>query len=105
MELIKDFNNSGEIKNAFTSLGGRFITPAETIKSKLQDIQAFIFDWDGVFNTGFKSEVAPSLFSEIDAAGLNLMRYGYYRINKTLPLCGIITGEENPAAVHFSKRE
>lgn len=105
MNLIKDFNNLEEVKSAFTSIGGRFILPAETIKSKLADIKAFVFDWDGVFNSGFKSEAAPSLFSETDSAGLNLLRYSYYRTNKLLPLSTIITGEENPAALHFAKRE
>ena len=105
MTYIKDFNNLEEVKNAFASIGGKFITPAERIKDKLHDIKAFVFDWDGVFNPAFKSETAPSLFSEIDAAGLNLMRYGYYRLNNTIPGCAIITGEQNPAAVHFSKRE
>jgi 3-deoxy-D-manno-octulosonate 8-phosphate phosphatase (KDO 8-P phosphatase) len=105
MDLIKDFANFEEVKKAFTSIGGKFILPAETIKSKLPDIKAFVFDWDGVFNDGFKGEGSPSLFSEIDSAGLNLLRYGYYRLNKTIPLSVIITGEENPAALHFAKRE
>jgi len=105
MDLIKDFSNIEEVKSAFTSIGGRFILPAENIKAKLADIKAFVFDWDGVFNNAFKSEVAPSLFSEIDAAGLNLMRYGHSRLIKTAPMCAIITGEENPAALHFAKRE
>lgn len=105
MDLIKDFNNHEEVKGAFTSLGGKFISSAWDIKNRLSEIKAFVFDWDGVFNPGFKSEVAPSLFSEIDSAGLNLMRYGFYRLNKAIPTCAIITGEHNPAAVHFAKRE
>jgi 3-deoxy-D-manno-octulosonate 8-phosphate phosphatase (KDO 8-P phosphatase) len=105
MNLINDFTKIEQVSNAFTSIGGRFLLPAEIIKSKLQGIKAFVFDWDGVFNNAFKSEAQPSLFSEIDSAGLNLMRYCYYGINKSLPLCAIISGEENPSAINFSIRE
>jgi len=105
MDLIKDFNNFEEIKKSFTSIGGTFVLPAESIKAKLADIKVFVFDWDGVFNIGIKGEHAPSLFSEIDSAGLNLLRYSYYRANKSIPISAIITGEENPAALHFAKRE
>ena len=105
MNAINDFSKIAEISEAFTSIGGRFLLPAEIIKTKLQTIKAFVFDWDGVFNSGFKSEALPSLFSEVDAAGLNLMRYSYYGVNKTVPLCSFITGEENPAALYLTKRE
>lgn len=105
MKAINDFSNISEVSEAFTSIGGRFLQPAEIIKTKLQSIKAFVCDWDGVFNNGFKSDIAPSVFSEVDAAGLNLMRYSYYNAHKSIPLCSLITGEENPAAVHLTKRE
>jgi len=103
--VIKDFNNFTEVTNAFTSIGGQFVLSPDKIKSKLADIKAFVFDWDGVFNSGYKGENTPGLFSEPDSAGLNLLRYSYYRTNKTIPSCAIITGENNPGAIYFSKRE
>jgi 3-deoxy-D-manno-octulosonate 8-phosphate phosphatase (KDO 8-P phosphatase) len=103
--VIKDFNNISEVANAFTSIGGQFILSPEKLKSKLADIKAFVFDWDGVFNNGFKGENTTGLFSESDSAGLNLLRYSYYRTNKAIPPCAIITGENNPGAIYFSKRE
>jgi 3-deoxy-D-manno-octulosonate 8-phosphate phosphatase (KDO 8-P phosphatase) len=105
MNLIKDFRDFKEVQSAFTSVGGRFVLPAEVIKSKLSEIKAFVFDWDGVFNDATKGEGTQSLFSEIDSAGLNLLRYAYYRMTKSLPVFSIITGEENPTALQFSKRE
>jgi 3-deoxy-D-manno-octulosonate 8-phosphate phosphatase (KDO 8-P phosphatase) len=103
--VIKDFNNFTEVSNAFTSIGGQFILSPDKIKAKLADIKAFVFDWDGVFNNGFKGENTTGLFSESDSAGLNLMRYSYYRTTKVIPPASIITGENNPAAIFFSKRE
>jgi 3-deoxy-D-manno-octulosonate 8-phosphate phosphatase (KDO 8-P phosphatase) len=105
MTLIKDPNDFEEIVNAFNVLGGRFILSPEKLKAKCASIKAFIFDWDGVFNDGYKTEGVPSAFSEIDAAGLNLLRYGYYRTNKSIPLCSIITGENNPGARYLCGRE
>lgn len=103
--MIKDFNNFTEVTNAFTNIGGQFISSPDKIKAKLANIKAFVFDWDGVFNNGFKGENTTGLFSESDSAGLNLLRYSYYRANKAIPPCAIITGENNPGAIFFSKRE
>ncbi len=89
----------------FTDLGGTFVTPATAISARLQSIQAVVFDWDGVFNDGFKGEGAPSTFSEADSMGSNMLRYGLWRQNKTLPTAAIISGEQNQTARHFATRE
>lgn len=97
--------SNNEVVNTFAKLGGQFILSAEQIKRKLAAIKAFVFDWDGVFNNGFKSENTPGLFAEPDAAGLNLLRYSYFLSGGNVAPCAIITGENNPGSIYFSKRE
>ncbi|UCD90624.1 MAG: hypothetical protein JSW04_04125 [Desulfobacterales bacterium] len=86
-------------------MGGEFVTPYNKITEKLGHIKAYLFDWDGVFNAGIKGEDASSIYTEPDAMGTNLLRFGHFLKNKELPLFGIITGQNNPSAFQFSKRE
>lgn len=85
--------------------GGVFVTPPSVFIERLSRIKAVLFDWDGVFNEGFKQGNEGSSFSEVDAMGTNLLRYALWRKNGRLPVAAVITGENNPAAVHLSKRE
>jgi 3-deoxy-D-manno-octulosonate 8-phosphate phosphatase (KDO 8-P phosphatase) len=94
-----------EIENLYSVLGGRFISPASDITNRLQQIKAFVFDWDGVFNNGEKTSVAGSTFSEVDSMGINLLRYSYFLKNGELPVTSILSGEKNETAFHFSERE
>ena len=94
-----------ELENLYGVLGGRFITPANEIKTKLQKIKAFVFDWDGVFNDGQKQASGGSNFSEVDSMGQNLLRFSYYLQNKSLPITAILSGEKNDVAFYFSERE
>ena len=89
----------------FTDLGGTFVTPPSAIAAKLKNIKAIVFDWDGVFNDGFKGEGLPSVFSEADSMGTNMLRYGLWRQNSALPIAAIISGEQNQTAQHFATRE
>ena len=92
-----------EIENLFK---GRFLTPPVNIEAKLEKIKAYIFDWDGVFNNGQKDEGNTSLFNEIDAMGINMLRFNHYkRKGAVMPIFGIVTGERNSAAHTFSDRE
>ena len=59
---------------------GVFITDVAIIQQKLQQVKAFIFDWDGVFNDGRKDIQGNSGFSEIDSMGINMMRFSYYQM-------------------------
>lgn len=93
------------IEDTFKQIGGQFITPANEIAKKLKNIKAFAFDWDGVFNSAIKSTGHPNGFSEADSMGINLMRYDYFYSNNQLPIAAIITGEENPTAFDFARRE
>ncbi|HTB32203.1 MAG TPA: phosphatase [Bacteroidia bacterium] len=91
-----------EIENLFK---GRFLTPPANIRSKLEKIKAYIFDWDGVFNNGQKDERNTSLFNEIDAMGINMLRFNHYQRKGKMPLLGIITGERNSASHTLADRE
>lgn len=94
-----------DLQSIFENLGGKFISPVATIAEKMTKIKAFVFDWDGVFNDGTKQPESGSLFSEADAMGTNMLRFGYYLIHGKVPQTIIITGENNPSALTLSKRE
>lgn len=95
MDLEREFENSG----------GTFLTPAQTISSALANTKGFIFDWDGVFNDGRKTNSYDSSFSEVDSMGINLMRFDYWLRNNRFPLIFILTGMKNQTAADFSRRE
>ena len=90
-----------EIEHLFK---GRFLTPPANIEAKLEKIKAYIFDWDGVFNNGQKDENNTSLFNEIDAMGINMLRFNHYKRKGAMPIFGIITGERNSAAHTFFRQ-
>jgi len=95
-----------EIQQLFENQGGEFISPPSFIAEKLKNIKAYIFDWDGVFNTGTKDENKSSSYSEVDSMGLNMLRLGYWLgNNKELPVVSIITGEHNTTAIRLAERE
>lgn len=87
------------------SFKGKFVTPPLEIQKKLQNIRAYIFDWDGVFNNGQKDESGSSPFNEIDSMGTNLLRFSHYLRTGSLPHFIIISGENNKAAHTLAKRE
>jgi 3-deoxy-D-manno-octulosonate 8-phosphate phosphatase (KDO 8-P phosphatase) len=89
----------------FTQLGGNFSRPFAEFKEKLSRIKAYLFDWDGVFNNGVKTAQGGSPFSEVDAMGTNMLRFGHWLKNGNLPQVGIITGEDNPTALYLAERE
>lgn len=84
---------------------GEFVSSPQTLKQKLKQIKAFVFDWDGVFNDGRKNIDGHSGFSETDSMGVNMMRFSHFLLNKQLPITAIITGENNQLAFSFAKRE
>ncbi|MBN2682120.1 MAG: hypothetical protein JXR58_06395 [Bacteroidales bacterium] len=93
------------LQKLFENQGGEFYSSRAEIQTKLQKCKAVIFDWDGVFNTGEKTEQTGSPFSEIDSMGLNMLRLSFWLLNKKLPFIGIITGQKNPTAIKLAKRE
>jgi len=94
-----------DIKTVFTGIGGTFLTPVPKISLRLKTIKAFIFDWDGVFNTGEKDEKGSSVCSEVDAMGTNLLRFAYWLNTNKLPVTAVLSGEKNRASFYLSQRE
>lgn len=90
----------------FIDLGTRLIADREEFLAKCADIKAVLFDWDGVFNNGFKDPEGGSPFSEVDSMGVNLLRFALWLKNgERLPAAGIITGQHNAYAERFAQRE
>lgn len=94
-----------QIAEIFRSLGGTFITPPDKIATRLASINAVVYDWDGVFNPGFKGEGQPSSFNEADSMGTNMLRFGLWRRENRMPIAAIISGEQNKTARYFATRE
>lgn len=93
------------IEKKLKSLGAEFCVAIETITHKANQWNCLLFDWDGVFNRGYKSVEQGSGFCEADSMGINMLRFGYWLKNQTIPFTAIITGEENPTATYFAQRE
>ncbi len=93
------------IQDHFESAGGRFATAAADIAAALAQCRGVVFDWDGVFTPGRKSEQAHSDFSEADSMGTNMLRYGMWRALGHLPFVAVISGERNPTAAYLAGRE
>lgn len=84
---------------------GKFTESELQVAERLKNAKAFIFDWDGVFNNGFKQGQIGSGFSEVDSMGTNLLRFSHYLKSQQLPLTAIISGEKNESAQFFANRE
>ena len=96
---------SAGVVDVFRQAGGEFLTPPEQLAAKLGDVQALLFDWDGVFTDGSKDGEGHSRFSESDAMGVNLLRFAVWLARGSLPITAIITGETNPTAQALAQRE
>lgn len=83
----------------------RLVTSENELKTKASIIKAFIFDWDGVFNDGFKDINGGSPFSEVGSMGVNMLRYSAFLNHGAMPKAAIISGRENPYAKRFAERE
>jgi len=94
-----------ELKGVFAQMGGEFIVSIDELAQKIQPIKAFIFDWDGVFNDGTKDNHGSSNFSEIDAMGTNLLRFGWWLSGGALPLVAVVSGERNLRSFQLAQRE
>jgi 3-deoxy-D-manno-octulosonate 8-phosphate phosphatase (KDO 8-P phosphatase) len=93
------------IEKTFTEAGGTFCVPYASFSEKLANVKAFIFDWDGVFNDGYKDHQASSNFSEVDAMGTNLLRFSRWIKRKSMPFTAIMSGEKNQLSFQFTQRE
>lgn len=83
----------------------RFIHSESELFRRLARTKAVLFDWDGVFNDGFKDAEGGSPFSEVGSMGVNLLRFALWLRNGQLPKAAVITGQHNPFAERFAQRE
>lgn len=89
----------------FTTNGLRTTAPETELLRRLARTKAVLFDWDGVFNDGFKDADGGSPFSEVGSMGVNLLRFALWMRNGHLPKAAVITGQHNPFAERFAQRE
>ncbi len=89
----------------FTTNGLRTTAPEPELLRRLARIKAVLFDWDGVFNDGFKDTDDGSPFSEVGSMGVNMLRFALWLRNGSLPKAAVITGQHNPSAERFAQRE
>jgi 3-deoxy-D-manno-octulosonate 8-phosphate phosphatase (KDO 8-P phosphatase) len=92
------------IYQTFENLGAKFYHSPEVFAKKIATIRAYIFDWDGVFNDGSKTEIG-SPYSEIDSMGTNMLRFATWLQHKQVAATAIITGENNKPAFYLAQRE
>lgn len=98
-------NPLSQIQQVFTDLGGLFCIPFDEFRLRLENIKAYIFDWDGVFNDGTKNENGSSSFGEIDAMGTNLLRFSHYLHKKRMPVVAVMSGAKNNMSFAYGSRE
>lgn len=93
------------LQEKFEAIGGRFFTGFDSMASLFKTIDTFIFDWDGVFNSGEKKDINGSPFSEPDSMGINMLRFSYWLMHGKLPITCIMSGANNESAKYFAERE
>ncbi len=93
-----------KVFDLFSANGGQFYVSPEAFLDKLHHIRAFIFDWDGVFNSAEKNN-GSSPFNEVDSMGLNMLRFAHWLKKGQLPPVAIISGEQNSASFLLGTRE
>ncbi len=94
------------VRDRFAEHGARFLIGERDFEQCSTKIKAVLFDWDGVFNDGFKDADGGSPFSEVDSMGVNLLRFALWLKNQErMPVSSIITGQNNPFAERFAQRE
>lgn len=89
----------------FTIHGLHTTAPEPELLRRLARTKSVLFDWDGVFNDGFKDAEGGSPFSEVGSMGVNLLRFALWLRNGHLPKAAVITGQHNPYAERFAQRE
>jgi 3-deoxy-D-manno-octulosonate 8-phosphate phosphatase (KDO 8-P phosphatase) len=83
----------------------RFLHDPAELQRRANGIKAVLFDWDGVFNDGWKDLEGGSPFSEVGSMGVNMLRFALWLKNGSEPDSAVITGQINPHAERFVKRE
>lgn len=85
---------------------GVFSNGPEAFREAMKRVKALVFDWDGVFNKGEKTQAGHSGFSEPDSMGVNLLRFAFWlKDQERLPVAAIISGARNEMAELYAHRE
>ncbi|HAR19919.1 MAG TPA: phosphatase [Cytophagales bacterium] len=85
--------------------GAKIIADESIFLQKMAGVKALVFDWDGVFNEGWKGENVLSPFSEIDSMGINMLRFALWLKTGNLPHVFIVSGLKNLSAQVIAQRE
>ena len=88
-----------------TTMSTRLISTSEDLNKRAKKIKGVLFDWDGVFNDGWKDIDGGSPFSEVGSMGVNMLRFALWLQNGVNPPAAVITGQINPHAEKFVQRE
>ena len=83
----------------------RYLHDLADLQARAKRVKAVLFDWDGVFNDGWKDLEGGSPFSEVGSMGVNMLRFAIWLKNGSNPAAAVITGQLNPHAEKFVKRE
>lgn len=83
----------------------RMLLTWSELQARSKRVKALVFDWDGVFNGGWKSAEGGSPFSEVGSMGVNMLRFALWLEHGSTPPTAVITGRINPYAERFVERE
>ena len=83
----------------------RYLRSPDELQRRAKNIKAVLFDWDGVFNDGWKDFDRGSPFSEVGSMGVNMLRFALWLKTGSNPPAAVITGQINPLAEGFVQRE
>lgn len=83
----------------------RTLQDGPELQRRAGNIKALLFDWDGVFNDGWKDLDGGSPFSEVGSMGVNMLRFALWLRNGANPPAAVLTGQLNPHAEKFVQRE
>ncbi|HET6438929.1 MAG TPA: hypothetical protein VFG59_12755 [Anaeromyxobacter sp.] len=85
----------------------RFATPPEELAARLGRCRGLVLDWDGVLGRGLKGPGVGAAFQEIDAMGLNLLRYALWRRggSAAIPPVAVVSGQHDPGARALAERD
>jgi 3-deoxy-D-manno-octulosonate 8-phosphate phosphatase (KDO 8-P phosphatase) len=85
----------------------RFATAPERLAGRLDRCRAVLLDWDGVVGSGLKGPGAPAAFNEIDAMGLNLLRFALWRRggSGSVPPVAVVSGQRDAGAQALAERD
>lgn len=93
------------IEDVFVQIGGQFYTSAYKIQTRLKDIKAYVFDWDGVFNSARKGADQLSDYSEVDSMGIKMLRFAHFLMHKNMAYVAIFDEKEGSQGKGFAKRD